>query len=49
MRPLDHMTINRFRTERVRHVFEEVFSEVIQLLADMGLVTLDTYCRAADS
>ena len=43
MRPLDHMTINRFRTERVRPVFEEVFSEVIQLLADMGLVTLDTY------
>lgn len=37
------MTINRFRTERVRPVFEEVFSEVIQLLADMGLVTLDTY------
>jgi hypothetical protein len=27
----------------VRPVFEEVFSEVIQLLADMGLVTLDTY------
>ena len=43
MRPLDHMTINRLRTERVRHVFEEVFSEAIQLLADMGLVTLDTY------
>lgn len=43
MRPLDHSTINRFRTERVRPVFEEVFSEVIQLLADMGLVTLDTY------
>ncbi len=43
MRPLDHNTINRFRTERVRPVFEEVFSEVIQLLADMGLVTLDTY------
>ena len=43
MRPLDHCTVNRFRTERVRPVFEEVFSEVIQLLADMGLVTLDTY------
>ena len=43
MRPLDHMTVNRFRSERVRPVFEEVFSEVIQLLADMGLVTLDTY------
>ena len=43
MRPLDHNTINRFRTERVRPVFEEVFSEVIQLLVDMGLVTLDTY------
>ena len=33
MRPLDHCTVNRFRTERVRPVFEEVFSEVIQLLA----------------
>lgn len=43
MRPLDHCTVNRFRTERVRPVFEEVFAEVIQLLADMGLVTLDTY------
>lgn len=43
MRPLDHSTINRFRTERIRPVFEEVFSEFISLLADMGLVTLDTY------
>lgn len=43
MRPLDHNTINRFRTERIRPVFEEVFSEFVSLLADMGFVTLDTY------
>jgi transposase len=43
MRPPGHMTTSRFRTERVRHVSGEVFSEVIQLLADMGLVTPGTY------
>lgn len=43
MQPLDHNTINRFRTERIRPIFEEVFSEFISLLGDMGLVTLDTY------
>lgn len=43
MRPLDHSTINRFRSERIRPVFEEVFSEFISLIADMGFVTLDTY------
>lgn len=43
LHPLDHCTINRFRSERIRPVFEEVFSQVIQLLADMGLVDLNTY------
>ena len=43
MRPLDHSTVNRFRSERVRPVFEDVFSEVIAVLADAGHVTLDTY------
>lgn len=43
MRPLDHNTINRFRSERIRPVFEEVFSEFISLVADMGFITLDTY------
>lgn len=43
MAPLDHMTVNRFRGERIRPVFEGVFSQVVELLADKGLITLDTY------
>lgn len=43
MRPLDHCTVNRFRTDRVRPVFEDVFCEVISVLADAGHVSLDTY------
>lgn len=43
MRPLDHNTVNRFRSERIRPVFEDVFSEVIAVLAEAGYVTLDTY------
>lgn len=41
--PLDHMTVNRFRTERLRGVFEGVFADVVMLLAELGHVTLDTY------
>jgi transposase len=40
---LDHMTINRFRTERLRGCFEGVFAQTVQFLADAGLVTLDEY------
>ena len=40
---LDHMTVNRFRTERLRGCFESVFAETVGMLADMGLVTLDAY------
>lgn len=43
MRPLDHNTVNRFRSERIRPVFEDVFSEVIAVLAEAGCITLDTY------
>lgn len=43
MEPLDHNTVNRFRTERVRPVFEDVFAEVIAVLAEAGHVTLETY------
>jgi transposase len=43
MQPLDHSAINRFRSERIRPVFEEVFSEFVSLLADMGFITLGTY------
>ena len=37
------MTINRFRGERMRLVLEDIFTQVIELLADKGLVTLETY------
>lgn len=43
MRPLDHNTVNRFRSDRIRPVFEDVFSEVIAVLAEAGYITLDTY------
>lgn len=43
MTPLDHMTINRFRSERIRPVFESIFAQVIELLATRGLITLNTY------
>lgn len=43
MAPLDHMTVNRFRGERIRPVFESIFSQVVELLADKGLITLRTY------
>jgi len=41
--PIEHNTINRFRGERIAPVFEDIFSEVIALLADQGYITLDTY------
>jgi len=36
----DHHTINRFRSERLRHVLQEVFSQVVLLLADAGHLSL---------
>src|SRR5690606_5347497 len=32
--------INRFRSERLRHVLQEVFSQVVLLLADAGHLSL---------
>ena len=43
MAPLDRMTVSRFRSERIRPVFESVFAQVVELLATRGLVTLNTY------
>jgi transposase len=40
---LDHMTINRFRSERLKNVFDDIFTCVIGLLAKRGHITLDTY------
>ena len=36
----DHHTVNRFRSERLRHVLQEVFSQVVLLLADAGQLSL---------
>lgn len=36
----DHHTINRFRSERLRHVLREVFSRVVTLLAEAGHLSL---------
>lgn len=36
----DHNTINRFRGERLKEVLEKIFTEVVLLLAQEGLLTL---------
>jgi transposase len=36
----DHNTINRFRSERLKGVLKEVFSQVVLLLVDHGHITL---------
>lgn len=43
MHPLEHSTVNRFRTDRIRPIFEEVFTDVVWVLAEGGHITLDTY------
>jgi transposase len=37
----DHNTINRFRSEKLKGVFKEVFSQVVVLLVEQGLVSLE--------
>jgi transposase len=36
----DHNTINRFRSERLKGVLKEVFSQVVLLLVDLGHISL---------
>ena len=36
----DHNTINRFRSDRLKGVLREVFSQVVLLLVDEGIITL---------
>ena len=42
MEPLGHSTVNGFRTERARPIFEEVFAEVVAVLAEAGRIALET-------
>lgn len=43
LKPLDHNTVNRFRTDRIRPIFEDIFYEVVAVLAEAGYVSLGTY------
>lgn len=36
----DHHTLNRFRSERLRYTLKTVFVQVVQLLAEQGVVSL---------
>jgi transposase len=36
----DHHTLNRFRSERLRYTLKTIFVQVVNLLADQGLVSL---------
>ena len=40
MQKPDHHTLNRFRSERLKGALKKVFVQVVQLLADQGLVSL---------
>jgi transposase len=40
MQKPDHHTLNRFRSERLKGSLKKVFVQVVQLLADQGLVSL---------
>ena len=43
MHPPDHNTINRFRSQRIRSVFEDVFLGIVMVRAQAGYTTLGTY------
>jgi transposase len=38
----DHNTINRFRSERLKKVLKKIFAQVVTLLAEEGLVSLQS-------
>jgi len=40
----EHNTINRFRSERLKGILKEIFSQVVLLLVDLGHVSLKQAC-----
>lgn len=40
---LDHMTINRFRSERLNGIIEEIFAEVVELLLREKYISFEKY------
>jgi len=41
--PLDFMTINRFRSERLKGIIEDIFTEVVHLLLKEGYIKFENY------
>jgi len=41
--PLDFMTINRFRSERLAGIMEDIFTEVVKLLLEEGYIKFENY------
>ena len=40
---VDFMTINRFRSERLKGIIEDIFTEVVKLLLDEGYISFENY------
>jgi len=40
---LDHMTVNRFRSERLKGIIDDIFAEVIALLMKEGYIKFESY------
>ncbi len=36
----DHNTINRFRSHRLKEVLRQIFTQVVMMLADQGVLTI---------
>lgn len=43
MTTIDHSTIARFRSGRLKDVFEVIFSDIVELIAKQGYLSLQTY------
>jgi transposase len=41
--PLNHMTINRFRSERLNGIIEDIFTEIVKLLLEEGYIKFENY------
>lgn len=37
----DHNTINRFRSQRLKNTINEIFTQVVVMLVEMGCLSLD--------
>lgn len=43
----DHNTINRFRSDRLKDVLRQVFTQVVVLLAEQGLLNIKNFTPMA--